>query len=139
MRCKLKVRQVRHLIREGAKDFVIVNGKMYVDVMDKVDELEPDQALLWYPTGWSLEQLDREIASEDDTQHRQKMQIWKDRIGQNVYVDFVDEPGEDYFVLYAKFSDGVEIWAQLPSFWLEVSSSTDWRPNESIPEDFYAL
>lgn len=149
MHCKISVGELRRLLREG-KDFSIINGKVYIPVDESMEDMANTEPILWYPAQWKIDDMQRDIQNAEahpgranelfTSRHIQDLRTWLDRIGQDVYMEFIDEPGEGYFVLYAKFSDGLEVHAELGNFWLELKTGVpDWRPDEPIPEDFYAL
>ena len=145
---RIAVGTVRNLLREIAEDFILYNDQIYVSIEKKIEEIGdiPGLELLWYPPDWIIDELNQDIQTWQNnpdartSQYIDDVKVCLERIGQNVYLEFIDEPGEDYFIVYARFKDGKSVHSSVSAFWLRVDAeSPDWRPDEGLPEDYYAL
>lgn len=157
MGSKIRITSLRKLIRESMSyGHLLYEGKAYVNLHDRHDLLRLDLVVLFYPPDEEVIEEWRRKSQEYEEVYEMSRSIsdtgWDsygraaktarnklDAIGKTGKIDYMScIVGQDY-IIEATIGD-VKIRADNSCFWHEVETSTpDWRPDETLPEDHYAL
>lgn len=148
---KLRYASIKRLIKESiSEQYCTFEGKVYVNLYHRVDMLHVGIEALLLPNEetintWKKNLAEREEAAKDEDMWGQRQAVEEARsklthIGKvGKVVSLFCIMGKD-FATEVEFPGDVTVRTNNRSIWTELESSQpDWRPDETLPEDYYAL
>lgn len=166
MHCKVGV--IRQMIKEVREKVKIIEGKMWIPLKTRPDLLEVGTRVFYEPSDFTRNALSQEILSlqrqieerERDSYELDDDKAWEEHLSmmENAMKDELEQLRDvlkcsDTFGsvesihptrthVYLCFENGVDIGdsIKIEYLWVAIPDErVDWRPDEHLPEDDYAL
>lgn len=136
MRCSIKT--LKRILQESSRgETVVMHEKLWIPLIERMELYVAGQTVLYLPRKEYVDRLLQYIEAKVD--QADKLRHEYDAVGQICLIVRRSPVIADRCDIRAH--DGVEVLqsVRLYDLWIEVDASVDFRPDEPLPEDYYAL